>query len=196
MKVGVFIVGAPKAGTTSLYHYMDNHPEVKMSSKKEPDYFSDRELFNQGLYYGGNRIDTLEKYKKLFLNMKEEKIMCEASVSYLYYPNVANRIKDYNPDAKIVIMLRNPVDRAYSHYTMIVKHGQEKLSFKDAIKNEKEKFFPIYQKMLQDSNYYNDLYFRHGYLHRGIYVDKIKYWFKIFLISTQWRYKSIIIFTK
>ena len=49
MKVGIFIVGAPKAGTTSLFHYLNAHPEIKMSSVKEPDYFSDKELLDQGL---------------------------------------------------------------------------------------------------------------------------------------------------
>ena len=59
MKVGIFIVGTPKAGTTSLYHYLNAFPEILMSSKKEPDYFSDKEILEQGLYYGESRIDSL-----------------------------------------------------------------------------------------------------------------------------------------
>ena len=62
MRVDFFIVGAPKAGTTSLYHYLNEHPEIEMSSKKEPDYFSDRYIHEQGMYYGNERIETLENY--------------------------------------------------------------------------------------------------------------------------------------
>jgi len=129
MKVGVFIVGAPKAGTTSLFHYFDAHPEIKMSSEKEPDFFSDKELLEQGLYYGGSRIDTLEKYNKLFFERKEEKMLGEGSVSYLFYSEVPIRIKEYNPKSKIIIMLRNPIERAYSHYLMDYRLGLTSESF-------------------------------------------------------------------
>ena len=62
MKVNLFIVGTPKAGTTSLYHYLKEFPEILMSTRKEPDFFSDRELQEQDLYYGSSRINTLTKY--------------------------------------------------------------------------------------------------------------------------------------
>ena len=64
-KVDFFIVGAPKAGTTSLYHYLNEHLEIEMSSQKEPDFFSDKSLQKQKLYYAKNRIDTIEKYNSL-----------------------------------------------------------------------------------------------------------------------------------
>jgi len=137
MKAGIFIVGAPKAGTTSLFHYLDAHPEIKMSSEKEPDYFSDKELSEQGLYYGGSRIDTLEKYNKLFLDGEKQKIMGEGSVSYLFYPDVPLRIKEYNPESKIIIMLRNPVERAFSHYLMDYRLGLTSASFESEF-NKKE----------------------------------------------------------
>jgi len=129
MKVGFFIVGAPKAGTTSLFHYLNTHPEIKMSSAKEPNYFSDKELFDQGLYYGTSRIDTLQKYNSLFSGRKKEKLMGESSVSYLYYSEVPKRIKVYNTDSKIIVMLRNPVDRAFSHYLMDYRLGLTSESF-------------------------------------------------------------------
>ena len=129
MKVGIFIVGTPKAGTTSLFHYLNAHPEIKMSSEKEPDYFSDKELYEQGLYYGGSRIENLEKYNKLFSGGKEEKIMGEGSVSYLFYPQVPIRIKEYNPESKIIIMFRNPIERAFSHYLMDYRMGLTSDSF-------------------------------------------------------------------
>ena len=74
MKVDFFIVGAPKAGTTSLYHYLNEHPEIVMSRQKETDYFSDEDLQKKELYYGKNRINTLEKYHSLFQNVDQKKM--------------------------------------------------------------------------------------------------------------------------
>jgi hypothetical protein len=129
MKVGVFIVGAPKAGTTSLFHYLDAHPDILMSSVKEPDYFSDKELLSQSLYYGGSRVDTIEKYNNLFPDGNDGKILGEGSVSYLFYPEVPLRIKKYNSESKIIIMLRNPVERAFSHFLMDYRLGLTSVSF-------------------------------------------------------------------
>ena len=138
MKVDFFIVGAPKAGTTSLYHYLNEHPQIEMSLQKEPDYFSDKEIQIQGLYYSKNRIDTVEKYNGLFNTQKKDVIFGEGSVSYLFYPTVAQDIKVYNPMAKIIIMLRNPIDRAFSHYLMDYRLGLVSDSFEDII-NKKSK---------------------------------------------------------
>ena len=144
MKVGVFIVGAPKAGTTSLFHYLNAHPEIKMSSEKEPNYFSDKELFDQVLYYGTSRIDTLQKYNSLFSGRKKEKMMGESSVSYLYYSEVPKRIKIYNTDSKIIVMLRNPVDRAFSHYLMDYRLGLTSESFESEFHKKKGLNFQQY----------------------------------------------------
>ena len=138
MKVDFFIVGAPKAGTTSLYHYLNEHPQIEMSLQKEPDYFSDKEIQIQGLYYSKNRIDTEEKYNGLFNTQKKDVIFGEGSVSYLFYPTVAQDIKVYNPMAKIIIMLRNPIERAFSHYLMDYRLGLVSDSFEDII-NKKSK---------------------------------------------------------
>ena len=155
MKVDFFIVGAPKAGTTSLYHYLNEHPEISMSSQKEPDYFSDADLQNEGMYYGKNRIDTIKKYHNLFDNNSESKLKGEASVSYLFYKNVPQKIKTYNPEAKIIIMLRNPIDRAFSHYLMDYRLGLVSDSFEDIIDrksvNKNEKLF--YQQYIELSEY-------------------------------------------
>ena len=131
MKVNLFIVGTPKAGTTSLYHYLKEFPEILMSTRKEPDFFSDRELQEQDLYYGSSRINTLTKYNSLFSDWIDESIVGEASVSYLFYPNVPERIKLYNDNSKIIIMLRNPIERAFSHYLMDYRLGLTSNSFEE-----------------------------------------------------------------
>ena len=166
MKVDFFIVGAPKAGTTSLYHYLDEHPQVEMSLQKEPDYFSDKAIQSQGLYYSKKRIDTKEKYNGLFNTQKKDVVFGEGSVSYLFYPNVAEDIKLYNPNAKIIIMLRNPIDRAFSHYLMDYRLGLVRDSFEDII-NKKSK-------------HKNAHLFYQQYIKVGEYTDQLKRYFDVF----------------
>ena len=154
MKVDFFIVGAPKAGTTSLYHYLSEHPQVEMSSQKEPDYFSDKAINEQGMYYGKNRINTLDKYESLFVQ-KESVVYGEASVSYLFYENVPEDIKKYNPNAKIIIMLRNPIERAFSHYLMDYRLGLISDSFENVLakKSKHKNAHLFYQQYIEVSKY-------------------------------------------
>ena len=166
MKVDFFIVGAPKAGTTSLYHYLNEHPQVEMSLQKEPDYFSDKAIQSQGMYYGKNRIDTEEKYNGLFNTQKKDVIFGEGSVSYLFYPTVAQDIKAYNPIAKIIIMLRNPINRAFSHYLMDYRLGLVSDSFEDII-----------NKKSRDKN--AQLFYQQ-YIKVGEYATQLKRYFDIF----------------
>ena len=157
-KVDFFIVGAPKAGTTSLYHYLDAHPDIEMSSKKEPDFFSDADLQKQGMYYSEVRINNLSKYNALF-KREDVQLRGEASVSYLYYPDVPSKIKEYNSESKIIIMLRNPIDRAFSHYLMDYRLGLVTDSFETIINNKsKHKNAHLhYQQYLSVSEYYSQI---------------------------------------
>lgn len=154
MKVDFFIVGAPKAGTTSLYHYLSEHPQVEMSSQKEPDYFSDKAIHEQGMYYTKNRVNSLDKYESLFVQ-KESVVYGEASVSYLFYENVAEDIKKYNPNAKIIIMLRNPIERAFSHYLMDYRLGLISDSFENVLakKSKHKNAHLFYQQYIEVSKY-------------------------------------------
>lgn len=117
-KPSLFIVGAPKAGTTALYAYFEKHPQINMSTVKEPNYFSWNEIEAQHLYYKKANIKTESDYLSLFHPSATTKYCGEGSVSYLYYPEVPQRIYDYQPNARIIISLRNPIDRAFSHYLM------------------------------------------------------------------------------
>jgi len=113
-----FIVGTAKAGTSALHEYLSARPEVCMCSVKEPNFFSHDEIAAQRLYYKKRNVETESEYHNLFHTRPSTRLLGEASVSYLYYPDVARRIYDYNPEAKILICLRDPVRRAYSHYCM------------------------------------------------------------------------------
>ena len=131
MKVNTFIVGAPKAGTSSLHFYLNQHPQVCMSSVKEPNFFSAKEVEN--LYYNSDIVSSTKDYNSLFES--DLKIKGESSVSYLYYPQVARRIYEYNNDAKIIIMLRNPTFRLFSHYLMDKRLGFCSVSLQEIYDN-------------------------------------------------------------
>ncbi len=150
-----FIVGAPKAGTTSLYYYLKNHPEVFMSPIKEPDFFSYKEIEAQNLYYKRKRVKDFKEYVGLFRGVKNEKAIGEASVSYLFYPEVPLKIKELIPDARIVIILRNPFERAYSHYLMDYKLGYINIPFEHVVfKKTNAKLADLYYQQYVELGFY------------------------------------------
>tara|TARA_B100000700_G_C14910348_1_gene791919 strand:- start:197 stop:1057 length:861 start_codon:yes stop_codon:yes gene_type:complete len=154
MRVGIFIVGAPKSATTSLHNYLNQHPEILMSSLKEPDFFSFQEISEQALYYGKSKINNISQYHNLFNGKKGAKIFGESSVSYLFYPEVSKRIKEYNSQAKIIVMLRNPSDRAFSHYLMDLRLGLVSSRFEDIFYDKEGLHFQQYFLL---GNYYSQV---------------------------------------
>jgi hypothetical protein len=122
-----FIVGAAKAGTTSLYYYLNEIPGVYMSKVKEPYYFSPHYVQR----YPGETVTDKEEYLRLFENTSSYIAVGEASPSYLWDPDSPKLIHQAVPTARIIILLRDPIERAYSHYLMDVKFGarDKKLSF-------------------------------------------------------------------
>jgi hypothetical protein len=119
----LFVVGAPKAGTTSLWQHLDRHPDIWMAPVKEPQYFS-------GVWYDE------PSYLRLFEPGMRFGLRGEASPTYLAAPGVAERIKHASPDARIVIMLRDPVDRAYSKYSQEANRAAETRSFAAAVEEQ------------------------------------------------------------
>lgn len=135
----LFIVGAAKSGTTTLFRHLSAHPDIYMTEKKEPNFFAtdiDHETFcvhggkQRSSYseYIDNNLDPDEKrewdaYLGLFEMAGDEKVVGEGSVRYLYSPDAAENIYNSFPDARIVIMLRNPVMRAFSHYRVYKRWG-------------------------------------------------------------------------
>ena len=127
-----FMVGAAKAGTTSLHAYLSRHPQVFMSAVKEPHYFADFEVSPE-LDNFLPVIRSRREYHDLFSNSDGYIAVGEASPSYLCDPRAAERIKSAIPRAQIIISLRNPVERAYSHYLMAFNRGTETLPFEQAL---------------------------------------------------------------
>ncbi|GAB5524350.1 MAG: sulfotransferase [Roseivirga sp.] len=138
------LVGAAKAGTTSLYYYLNQHPDIFISKLKEPKYFSSQvlDLPHQGIgdfHVDRYRVRDYEEYKKLFEG-RTEKMIGESTVEYLYYHDkIKDLIKKELGDVKIIIILRNPVDRAFSAYSNLRRDSRENLSFREALEAEEDR---------------------------------------------------------
>ena len=137
------IIGAMKAGTTALYSYLEQHPEVYMSPVKEPNFFcfedetldfrapQDQEGINR------TSVTGIDDYGALFGGVRGEAAIGEASHWYLYHPKAPERIRRHVPGARLIAVLRNPVDRAYSQFLHFVRDGQEPLTdFARALEEE------------------------------------------------------------
>jgi len=158
-----FIVGADKAGTSSLYSYLKEIPGIFMSPIKEPNYFSVKTMPQNGLL---NTIRDKKKYLALFKNVKDEKILGEASSSYLADPEAVNLIQQVSPRAKILISLRDPVERIFSHYLMLRRLQIIKSTLYSEIQVELNKE--------EDKKNYK------LFLYHGLYYENVKRYLDVF----------------
>ncbi len=140
------IVGAAKAGTTSLYHYLGQHPDVYMSPVKEPNFFAlegERPNFRApGAEERINRwsVTDPEEYRKLYEGTNGESALGEASPVYLYSEKAVRRIKHHVPEARLIVILRNPAERAYSGFLHLMLNGRETVKdFGEALALEEER---------------------------------------------------------
>ena len=136
----LLIVGAAKSGTTSLHNYLNQHPEIFMSHHKEPHFLISNEIGEMRI---PNSILEISDYSDLFDHSDDFKYKGESSVMYLLYPDIAiNNIKKFlGKECKIIIMLRNPIDRAFSGYQHVKRYNtMENLSFEDALWNSDDRY--------------------------------------------------------
>ncbi len=118
-----FMVGAPKTGSSSFHRYMSQHPDIFVPSMKEPHYFSYPEVSDT--YYDIPMVTSELEYLSLFNKRRNEKVAGDLSPSYLFHTQAAERIRRFQPEARIIISLRNPIKRAISHYLMDVRLGYQ-----------------------------------------------------------------------
>jgi len=141
------LIGTAKAGTTSLYHYLRQHPDVFMPEVKEPRYFAYVDdppaMVGPGDAASNQEsgaVYTLDEYRALFPDSPEVSAVGEASVNYLYSETAPVRIHEQLPDVHLIAILRNPIDRAYSHYLHLLRAGREPLQdFRMALEAEEER---------------------------------------------------------
>ena len=173
-----YIIGFAKCGTTSLFEYLISHPNVHPPKGKEIDFF-DR-LYSRGInwYKVGFPFKIQKFFDTVFLRKKF--LTGEATPRYIEHPHAINRIKEITPNAKFIILLRNPIDRAFSQHNMNVKNDYEINNFSDALKEEPRRIANRIEKMTNDVSYYSWNFDLYAYLEHGIYVDKIKRWMDVF----------------
>jgi hypothetical protein len=136
------IIGAAKSGTTALYEYLNQHPDIFLSEVKELRFFSytNENTSHVPEIYLHKGVTTIEEYIKHFEDVKDETIIGEASPMYLYTPGTAERIKSTIPNAKLLAILRNPVDRAFSAYSHAIREWKEPaLSFREGLDLENDR---------------------------------------------------------
>ena len=128
-RVDFLIAGAQKSGTTALDDYLRRHPEICMADRKELHFFDDEQQFARG-------EPDYEAYHRHFQPTRERQRLGEATPIYMFWDPAPERIRSYNPDIKLIIVLRNPITRAFSHWHMERGRGREPLEFSDAIRAE------------------------------------------------------------
>jgi hypothetical protein len=167
----LLIIGAAKSGTTSLYMYLEQHPEIFMSPVKEPHFFS---YDAQSKMTKGPKdtiptaITDIEKYKNLFINVNNKKIIGEASPTYIYREEAPERIYNLIPEVKIIAILRDPSERAFSAYMHLIRDQRETTnSFSEALELEefriKQGWGPIWH-----------------YKRAGLYYQQLSNYFQLF----------------
>lgn len=165
------IIGAQKAGTTALYEYLRQHPQIYMSPVKEPHFFT----------YEGEKVDSrgpgrssifpitnIDVYRTLFQGVSNEMAIGEASPSYLYSLKAPERIRHYVPKARLIAILRHPVERAYSNFLHLIRDGREpQTNFVQALREEETRICDNWG-------------FHWHYQQKGFYYTQLKRYFDMF----------------
>ena len=170
------VSGARKAGTTTLYDWITAHPEVAPAAKKETDYFT--QLHRLGRWWYMSNFPT-NRERHVF-HLKTGRRLISGETVNLHPFSRVERIKKLLPNARMVSILRNPVDRAYSHYHHNVRAGNEQLSFEEAINAEDERKTNEKQRMATNPTPIPFHHRYHLYLGEGAYADTLSTWFQHF----------------
>lgn len=156
-KVDFAVAGTQKGGTTALDRYLRMHPQICMANKKEVHFFDNERLFRTGR-------PNYAIYHSYFDADSQHRLLGEASPIYMYWRSAPKRIWEYNPEMKILLILRNPWERAYSHWNMERDRNAESLTFWSAIQSEPE-------RSREALPYQHRVY---SYVDRGFYVEQIR----------------------
>ena len=171
------VIGCQKCATTSLYDYLIQHPNISSATEKEIHFFDSN--YDVGITWYRSFFPTI--FSKQFSKIKKKKFVTgEASPMYIFNQIVPKRMSKILPNVKLIAILRNPIDRAYSHYNMQVKNGYETLSFEEAIANEEKRIAGEREKEEQDENYVSINLRDYSYLSRGLYAEQLKIWMNYF----------------
>lgn len=166
------IIGVQKGGTTSLFKYLSQHPEVAVSSHKELHYFD------------VNYLEGEAWYRSFFPAAADRagRLVGEASPYYIFHPLAAQRIRKDLPRVKLIVLLRDPIARAYSHFQMQLRNRNEKDTtvFEEAIALEPGRMAGEHERILADESYNSYNHRKLSYLHRGLYFPQVRHWLDLF----------------
>jgi len=166
------IIGAQKAGTTSLFSYINQHPQVRPPLNKEIHFFDLN--YDRGVDWYRAHFPTISALRAAGA------ITGESSPYYLFHPHCARRIHDLLPDVKIIVLLRNPVERASAHYCHERKHGAESLSMEAAFRSEEQRIGAETQRLASDPDYRSFMHQHYSYLGRGRYAEQLAPYLELF----------------
>jgi hypothetical protein len=156
-RVDLIIAGVQKAGTTALFKLLGSHSDIAPSSQKETHFFEDEHVDWTAPDYG--------RYHSFFELADPEQIWFEATPSYLIWPSALDRIAAYNPDVRLILSFRDPIERAYSHWRMQRERGTEPLSFGEAIR--------VGRRRVNRSGSFDRDWRRYSYVERGLYAEQV-----------------------
>lgn len=172
------IIGAQKGGTTALYSYLRQHPAIGGPASKEVEFF-DRHFARGAAWYRGH-FPTAVQRRYVERRRGGTFLAGEASPDYLSHPWAARRARSVVPDARLIVLLRNPVDRALSAYAHEIAAGRETLSFRDALEQHAGDTESELSRMGADPGYYSLSWRYNAHLLRGRYAEQLERWFAEF----------------
>ncbi len=181
------IIGAQRSGTTSLFNYLIQHPDVRRPLTKEIHYFDLQYAYGTNWYRG--RFPYAHR-------LRDGGVTLDASPYYLAHPLVPQRASQLLPDVKLVALLRNPVARALSHHQHEVRGGREPLSFAEAIEREPERLAGEELRLSSDPDYYSFNHHRYSYTRRGLYLEQLRRWLQhyprtqLLVVQSEWLFRD------
>ncbi len=167
------LIGAQRAGTTTFFSDLGRHTHVARPAGKELHFFTIDHW--RGLDWYRSFFPTVAT-RRLSRLRGEDVVAGEATPYYLFHPAVPGRVAESLPDTRLIVLLRDPVDRAYSHYQKMRRMGAEQLSFEDAIAAEDERLAGEEERLLANPRYRSKPHRRHAYIARGHYADQLERW--------------------
>jgi len=161
-RLDFIVAGAQKSGTTALHYFLAKHPNITMGDQQEIHFFDDDATFAATVDY--------ERLHKHYPLVASSTIAGDCTPSYLYFKPTVERIWNYNPKIKLLVLLRNPVERAFAHWNMQRFKGREPLDFFDAVREEKTRIAGAPPTQAR----------RFAYIERGFYARQLERFFKFF----------------
>jgi hypothetical protein len=182
----VLLIGTQKGGSTSLFNYLSQHPAVKPPLGKEVHYFDLHSARGLGWYRG----------RFPYRRQVADGLTLDASPYYMMHPLAPERAARLLPEVKLIAVLRNPIDRALSHYQHEVRGGREKLSFAEALERESERTAGEEDRLAQDPGYYSYAHHRSTSAARGVYLPQLQRWMRHFprsqllVLQSEWLFRD------